>query len=96
MDEMMELMHQLLLGNGVLIAGCVYVCAELLKSFLPRMNSTWIPLIGAILGVVLGLIIPDFSVGQGMLVKAISGLCLGWAATGAFESMKCIKNRQRS
>ena len=48
MNEMMELMHQLLLGNGILIAGCVYVCAELLKSFLPRMNSTWIPLIGAI------------------------------------------------
>ena len=36
------------------------------------------------------------SVGQGMLVKAISGLCLGWAATGAFESVKCIKSRQRS
>ena len=53
-------------------------------------------LIGAIMGVVLGLVIPDFSVGQGMLVKAISGLCLGWAATGAFESMKCIKNRQQS
>ena len=28
MNEMMELMHQLLLGNGILIAGCVYVCAE--------------------------------------------------------------------
>ena len=96
MDEMMELMHQLLLGNGILIAGCVYVCAELLKTLLPRMNSTWIPLIGALMGVLLGLIIPDCSVGQGMLVKAISGLCLGWAATGAFESVKCIKSRQRS
>ena len=74
MNEMMELMHQLLLGNGILIAGCVYVCAELLKSFLPRMNSTWIPLIGAIMGVNL---LGFFAVLAGTLATFLAAL-LTW------------------
>lgn len=93
MEEMTEFLHQLLLGNGVLIAMSVYVGAELVKSLFPRLNSAWIPLFGALVGIALGIIIPDFSVGQNTLVRAISGMCLGWAATGAFEAKKCIQQR---
>lgn len=93
MEEMFDFLQQLLLGNGVLIALAVYILAELLKTLLPHLNKSWIPLIGAIVGVGLGMIIPDFSIGQNLLVRAISGMCLGWAATGAFECTKYWRDK---
>ena len=95
MEEIVALMHQLLLGNGVLIACCVFVCAELVKTLLPQFSRSWIPLAGALMGMILGILLPDFSSGQSLLVRMISGLCLGGAATGAFESMKCVKKQAK-
>ena len=48
---MMELMHQLLLGNGILIVAAFMSVQNYLNHFYRGMNSIWIPLIGAILGV---------------------------------------------
>lgn len=92
MEEVMNFIANLFVGNGIVIAVCSYVVGEVIKS-LGFIDKKFIPLVGAIIGVLLGVAIPGCFEGESLIVSGIMGMALGWAATGAFETFKNLKNK---
>lgn len=85
MDEFIKA----LIADGMIIAAAAFVVCQIVKTTLPETFSKYIPLIGGLVGAILGMAIPALFPDSIIIVAAIKGLIIGWAATGAFE---CVKN----
>ncbi len=90
MENITELIDRLLMGNGIIIAAAAYVLAEIIKVSLPALKR-FIPLIGGVVGILLGVLVPSIFEGSDPLSAAVMGMALGWAATGAFETIKSCR-----
>lgn len=87
MENITEFINELIVGKGIVVAAASYVVAEIIKVSLPSLKY-YIPLIGGILGLAMGALIPTIFPGEDHFTAAIMGMALGWAATGAFETVK--------
>jgi hypothetical protein len=60
----------------------------IIKQSIKKVPNDIIPLIGGVIGILLGIFIPDIFPGKDILTSAICGLALGWASTGGYETVK--------
>lgn len=90
MENIIDFIANLFLTNGIIIAVAAFVVAEIIKGF-KKVPKNIIPLVGGILGIVLGISIPNLFEGKDIITSGIMGLALGWAATGGYETIKNFK-----
>ena len=90
MENIIDFIADLFLTNGIIIAVAAFVVAEILKGF-KKIPNNIIPLVGGILGIILGIAIPNLFEGKDIITSGIMGLALGWAATGGYETIKNLK-----
>ena len=90
MNDVLKFISDLFLTNGIIIAVAAFVVGEILKGFKKIPNNV-IPLVGGILGIILGISIPNLFEGKDIITSGILGLALGWAATGGYETIKNLK-----
>lgn len=88
MENIIEFIANLFVGEGILIAVAAFIIAEIIKKSLDFIPNKYIPLIGGIVGILLGLAVPGVFPDTAIAICAIKGLALGWAATGAWETFK--------
>jgi MFS family permease len=82
-------------GGGMVIFIACFVIGEIIKSaFCDKIPNKYIPLIAAVLGGLLVLVIPtafsDLIIGT----RIIYGVLCGWASTGAYESIKNLFKKE--
>lgn len=94
MEKVFEFIVNLFVGNGLIIAVATFVTGMIIKQSLTAIPKKYIPLIGGIIGILLGIFIPDIFEGKDILTSAICGLALGWASTGGYETVKNLKNKE--
>lgn len=87
MDKLTAFIDELFMGNGIIVAVAAYVLAEIIKVSFPS-KKRYIPLIGGIVGILLGIGVPSIFEEANTITSAVMGMALGWAATGAFEAIK--------
>lgn len=92
MDAITDFIANLFLTNGIIIAVAAFVVGQILKGF-DKIPNNIIPLVGGILGIILGITIPNLFEGKDIITSGILGLALGWAATGGYETIKNLKRR---
>lgn len=90
MENVFEFILNLFLDNGIIIAVATFIVGQIVKGFKKISNSV-IPLLGGIIGIILGVTIPGLFEGKDVITSGILGLALGWAATGGYETIKQIK-----
>ena len=90
MENVFEFIANLFLTNGIIIAVATFVVGEILKGF-KKIPNNIIPLVGGLLGIILGISIPDLFEGKDIITSGILGLALGWASTGGYETVKNLK-----
>lgn len=90
MERVIDFIAELFLDNGIIIAVAAFVVGEILKGF-KKIPNNIIPLVGGILGIILGVTIPNLFPNQDIVTSGIMGLALGWAATGGYETVKNLK-----
>ena len=90
MESIIDFIADLFLTNGIIIAVAAFVVGEILKGF-KKVPNNIIPLVGGILGIILGIAIPNLFEGKDIITSGIMGLALGWAATGGYETIKNLK-----
>lgn len=90
MNDVLKFISDLFLTNGIIIAVAAFVVGEILKGF-KKIPNNIIPLVGGILGIILGVTIPNLFEGKDIITSGILGLALGWAATGGYETIKNLK-----
>ena len=90
MESVVEFISNLLVGDGLIIAVATFVVGEIVKG-LNYIPNKYIPLIGGVLGIILGVAIPDLFVGKDIVTSGVLGLVLGWAATGGYETIRNLK-----
>ena len=90
MESIIDFIADLFLTNGIIIAVATFVVGEILKGF-KKIPNNIIPLVGGILGIILGIAIPNLFEGKDIITSGIMGLALGWAATGGYETIKNLK-----
>lgn len=90
MEQIVEFILKLFVEEGIIIAVAAYVVAQILKGFKKVPNSI-IPLVGGLLGILLGIFTPSVFEGKDVITSGILGLALGWAATGGYETIKQLK-----
>ena len=90
MESVMEFILNLLVGDGLIVAVATFVVGEIVKG-LNSIPNKYIPLIGGVLGIILGVAIPDLFVGKDIVTSGVLGLVLGWAATGGYETIRNLK-----
>lgn len=90
MENVMEFILNLLVSDGLIIAVATFVVGEIVKglNFIP---NKYIPLIGGVLGIILGVAIPGLFADKDIITSGILGLILGWAATGGYETIRNLK-----
>lgn len=90
MENVMEFILNLFMGDGLIIAVASFVVGEIVKglNFIP---NKFIPLIGGVLGVILGVAMPGLFADKDLVTAGILGLILGWAATGGYETIRNLK-----
>lgn len=93
MENIIDFIADLFLTNGIIIAVAAFVVAEILKGF-KKIPNNIIPLVGGILGIILGISIPNIFEGKDIITSGIMGLALGWAATGGYETIKNFKKEK--
>lgn len=91
MEQIVEFLTNLFVDDGVIIAVAAFIVGEIIKGL--KVPNKFIPLIGGILGAVLGIVIPTVFVGKDMVTCAILGLAMGWVATGGYETVKQLKKK---
>lgn len=91
MDTMYEFILNLFLDNGIIIAVCTFIVGQILKG-INKIPNYVIPIVGGLLGIFLGIFIPNLFEGKDTITSAVLGLALGWAATGGYETIKNLKN----
>jgi hypothetical protein len=80
-----------IISSGLPIAVFCFVVGELIKTaFCSKIPNTYIPLISAVLGGLLVLVLPTTFSDSDLGTRIIYGVLCGWAATGAYESFKNI------
>lgn len=92
MENVFDFILKLFLDNGVIIAAAAFVVGQIVKGFKKIPNNV-IPLIGGILGIVLGIFIPGLFEGKDIITSGILGMLLGWGATGGYETIKQLKKK---
>lgn len=90
MELILEFISNLLVDEGIVIAVAAFVVGQILKGF-KKIPNNIIPLVGGLLGIILGITIPDIFVGKDIVTSGVLGLALGWAATGGYETIRNIK-----
>lgn len=90
MENVFEFIANLFLTNGIIIAVATFVVGEILKGF-KKIPNNIIPLVGGLLGIILGISIPNLFEGKDIITSGILGLALGWASTGGYETVKNLK-----
>ena len=90
MENVFEFILNLFLDNGIIIAVATFIVGQIVNGFKKIPNSV-IPLLGGIIGIILGVTIPGLFEGKDVITSGILGLALGWAATGGYETIKQIK-----
>ena len=93
MENIIDFIADLFLTNGIIIAVATFVVGEILKGF-KKIPNNIIPLVGGILGIILGIAIPNLFEGKDIITSGILGLALGWASTGGYETFKNLKNNK--
>lgn len=93
MENVFSFITDLFLSDGIIIAVAVYVLGEIVKTSIKFIKNQYIPLLGGVAGVILGLTIPTIFPEADIMTKAIYGLALGWAATGGFETFKGLTKK---
>jgi Na+-translocating ferredoxin:NAD+ oxidoreductase RnfD subunit len=88
MDNVYQYIVDLFVGNGLIIAVATFVIGMIIKQSIKKVPNDIIPLIGGVIGILLGIFIPDIFPGKDILTSAICGLALGWASTGGYETVK--------
>ena len=96
MESVYQFILDLFVGNGLVIAVAAFVVGAIIKQSIKFIPNDFIPLIGGILGIVLGIAIPDIFPETSLIIAAINGLALGWAATGGYETVKNLLNRKEN
>ena len=94
MDSVYEFIVNLFVGNGLIIAVATFVLGMIIKQSIKKIPNDLIPLIGGIVGILLGILIPDIFPGKDILTSAICGLALGWASTGGYETVKNLVSKK--
>lgn len=92
MENIGQFIMQLFLDSGIVIAVAAFVVGEILKGF-KKVPNNIIPLVGGLLGIVLGITIPNIFPNKDIITSAICGLALGWAATGGYETIKNLTKK---
>lgn len=92
MENILDFIVNLLVTDGVIIAVGAFVLGQILKGF-KQINNAVIPLVGGVVGIILGCTIPDIFPDKDIVTSGILGLALGWAATGGFETIKNLKGK---
>lgn len=92
MEKVFDFIAELFLTNGIIIAAAAFVIAEIIKKI--GVPGKFIPLIGGVVGILLGILIPNIFPGKDIVTAGVLGLCLGWAATGGFETIKQLKEKK--
>lgn len=90
MENVIEFIASLFLDNGVIIAAAAFVVGQIIKGF-KKIPNNIIPLIGGLLGILLGICIPGLFEGKDLITSGILGMLLGWGATGGYETIKQLK-----
>ena len=93
METVFEFILNLFVTNGVIIAAAAFVVGEIIKGF-KKISNSWIPLVGGVLGIILGITIPGIFEGKDIITSGILGLILGWSATGGYETVKHLRNKK--
>ena len=93
MENVFEFIAQLFLTNGIIIAVATFVVGEILKGF-KKIPNNIIPLVGGLLGIILGISIPNLFEGKDIITSGILGLALGWASTGGYETIKNLRKEK--
>lgn len=88
MENVYEFIIELFVGQGLIIAVAAFVVGAIIKQALKFIPNDFIPLICGVLGILLGIFIPDVFPGNDLITAGIKGLALGWAATGGYETVK--------
>mgnify|MGYP003295115605 CR=1 FL=1 len=91
MEAILKFIADLFLTNGVVIAAASFVVGEIIKGF-KKIPKSFIPLVGGIVGIILGVAIPGIFPEKDLITSAVLGLILGWGATGGYETIKNLKN----
>lgn len=94
MENVYEFIVNLFVGNGLIIAVGTFVLGMIIKQSIKFIPNDFIPLIGGIVGILLGIFIPDIFSGADLLTAGIEGLALGWAATGGYETVKNLVKKK--
>lgn len=89
MENILEFILNLFMEDGIIIAVAAFIVGQIIKSI--NVPNKFIPLIGGILGAILGIVLPSVFVGKDVITCAILGLALGWGATGGYETIKQLK-----
>lgn len=93
MESVIEFIFNLFIGNGVIIAAATFVVGQVIKGF-KNVPNNLIPLIGGLLGIILGIFIPGLFENQDIITSGILGMLLGWGATGGYETIKQLKQQK--
>jgi hypothetical protein len=91
MEEIFNFIVNLFVEEGIIIAVAAFVVGQIIKSL--KVPNKFIPLIGGVLGAVLGICIPTVFVGKDIITCGVLGLTLGWAATGGYETIKQLTKK---
>ena len=90
-EFVIEFLTSVIPYGGMIITVFCFVVGELIKTtFCDKIPNTYIPLITAVLGGLLVLVLPTAFSDQVLGARIIYGILCGWASTGAYESIKSI------
>lgn len=90
MENVLDFITNLFVAEGIIIAVAAFVVGQIIKGFKKVPNNV-IPLVGGLLGIILGILIPNVFPDKDIITSGVLGLALGWAATGGFETIKNLK-----
>ena len=90
-EFVIEFISSIIPYGGLIVVVFCFVVGQIIKSALcEKIPNTYIPLITAVLGGLIVLVLPTTFSDQPLGARIIYGILCGWAATGAYESIKNI------
>ena len=93
-EFVIEFISSIIPYGGTIITVFCFVVGQMIKTTLcEKIPNTYIPLITAVLGGLLVLVLPTAFSDQTIGARIIYGILCGWAATGAYESIKNLLSK---